>query len=802
MVEDARGELPPMHDSTEPVEPDWVLIGYKVLDEDKRGNHGVLDQCYLALYSRQTGEDLYRFRFQWRHSDHLLQNIDGEDHPVDEYGFAGMVYRQNGNEYTLLWDAGVIRQTGTFVTTSHESDDIEIRSWFGVCFLGSLMAHYTIERSYWEKALGYTIMGLAGLGFALSYSPASFGVTAGILILVTWRVTEWLDGDTSTTEYHDFFGRLDILDSPESCILVNATYGQDQGYDIPDIIEDNTGRRNTGEYGFWVRAVFPSKIHLDICSLIKDQNGHYSDQSETEMLFDSGRIRYRIIGFPDTSEHVHFSLDQKTMELDWDLSNYFNTNDGLLNSKTREYLLSGDFLPEDEIYDYYALIGAKNWDVPVLNFEIVVSIDYELPEIYDSHYPADFIGSIYEDQALITAVDYYSLGYTGTEDRIKIDCFSEYRVLLGDETTPALILLPFLPIIIGYQMLREGGIFIDMPDEFDDYYIIPPDQFDVVYKTDPENSDPDDMIAVREPGAIVEDVSINDSYYQDYLAIGNHPIVVPDPEDTVFIKPAPGIIPESFAISLPDFAVNKENLNSAEGCLESYRSLLENHENYDVEMDWNELDTRRDFTVRALPGVPHANDVLRIPIHDVAYGYQLVVNLPDDFQMEILTINPLKCSESCSFTIKNIPAVCLVPGSSEFEDLTDKGTTIDLPHEDDGVYIEAGGLDAERDSVSLISVPEPERHIIIDADMSGMYASNHLTVSVLTEGTTDHERTFNEMFSDLDPSSLCIANLVQVTDSEVSICTTVPEELLPIQNSIRHLDNDDPVISGEPPSDE
>jgi len=780
---EGKGEIPPAHYSSAPAITDWVLIGYNRLNEVQQGDYSPMEYCYLALFCKKTGEDHYRFKFQWRHSDHLQLAFDGNLYPVDEYAFAGVVYRNNGANYELLWTSGTMRQTGTFVTDSQVSPEIKITSWFGVGFAGFLMAHYLVERSTMEKVFGYSTLGLSNILVSLSLVTGTWALAIPLSVLVQWKITEWLEGEESTSLYHEFGGRLDILNAPESCIKISNTYGFSEGYDLPDVIEEASKRRDAGEYAFWVQCVFPSKIHIDFYSLFKDSSGEFSDQSETIIRYDSQRFQYRIVGFPDNPENVEFSIDQKTAQFNWDVSDYFNDNDGILNAKTRKYLHSGGFFPDDPIYDYYELIGAANWDVPVLNFEIILTMDYELPEAYENEYPASPIGSVYQVQKFVFAVDYYTLGCTEVNAKILKDCEVEYKVTLGDEDIPGLILAPLIPIIIGYQMLQEGGIFIDLPDEVDDYYILPPDRFDGITDSFPEDPDPDKNIQFRDQEGITKEVSQYTVYNPGLKDISNYPVVVPDPEDTVFICPSPGIIPESFKEDPPDFAVDGTLWNSAEGNLQAYRNLIERIGHTYESIAREEIERRKEITLMGIPGEPDPNNVLTIVVKDITKRYQLSVQLPNGTLKDLFIMNPLTENELCSFTLTNIPGFILIPGSEEFNDLVG-GVIVNLPDDDDATVIGIQEPGIEGDSLSLITTPEPEKHVIIHFDFKENDHVNYLSLNIVENQITDHVRSFLDIVPDLDPDTLCLANFVKTDVGFTAVTTTVPSEPLPISTCI------------------
>ena len=803
LVEDTAGELPTIHDSTAPDETGWVLVGFKrYIEQDSHA----MSYAYLALFCREVGDHQYQFKFRWHDSPCITLPYEGEEAVNEDYYFMGLVYRDNGcdRDPDLIWDAGMIGNSNAGEYETQTSDTIQIHDWTGIRFCGALMTHSTVESSFMEKLHGLILKIEVGIMIGVSYgiNPilGIIATVAGVLFL-TWYEEECLQDDDLNIYYHAFYGGLDLLNSPGACVQVQVF--TKNGYDLPDVLEASPAdRKYVDQFDISVQCAFPSKLSMDAYMMYKDlESGLFEDQALSRIdIGGGGEPRIVVLDFPRSKIKTPFdSLSTRRMELEWDLSSqYFNFN-AFSNEDIRNNLHSGKFVPLDERYQYLRQLGVSDWNIPSVQFQIKVEIDYELPVDIADLYPADPLYTIYQEQRLCTALDYYTLGHTVQNSRIERDNHSDFTVYLGDETIAQTTVSPLIPIYIGWEMLEDQGVFIDMPEGLHDLVVLSPEIHGVIADITDED-DPDRQFAIADP------VGWRDGYDAlfDEATLKHfpiHSITVPDPEKTIYFLPQPGIIPESLKVDPPPFAVDGGIGQAIEENALNWKSLWGDVTGGYEGAAYSELQRRTQFALRVEPGIP-GDDLLPIYVEDPDSQYQIGIQLPGGDQLDLITLNQPTEDEIGSFTIREGPSYVMIPGTEEFEE-ENEGFIAIIPVEEDGIHMTFRPMNRTGDTVWLNTLPTPEKHTMLtiedrvwaegtyDAANESWTGDNIVTVSIVDDGANTPVRELDTLTYGPVSDPFFIGNFIHVDQDVVGITTYTPEfgfDLLPRAHC--YLDSD------------
>lgn len=678
IMDPARGEIPTVHDSTEPEVTDWALVGYRPYIED---DPLAMNRAYLALFCREVGTNQYQFRFKW-HDSTYVEVTDGEEfYDIEQYFFMGMVYRDagSGNDPVVLWDGGLHKNTMGGEYTTAVSPTIMISDWTNIRFAGALMVHATVDPTYLERIGGY-VLGLTVAiitGVAWTHGPlVGLVATAAGAVALGWYAEECLQDDDVNIFYHAFHGGLDLLNDPGACVQVQID--AEDGYDLPDELEAHPiNRKYSGTFDLTVQCAFPSKLSLDLFMLSQDPvTGEYIDQALSRVDCNSqGVPRIVVTDFPGSRISLPMeSSEQRVMNVEWDISDHFFSYEGFHQSDLQGYLRSGRYVPLDEQFSYLRSMGVDRWDIPTLQFRITITIDYELPGPTVSSYPAEPLHFIFERQRVVTALDYYTLGHLISTEKIIRDNRSDYRVFLGDETIMMGAGVPFIPLVIADELVREGGILLDMPDGLLDIAILPPWTSQVIGELT-SDEDPDRRIGIADPRFITKETIGN---FQNAIEQSSpiRSIRVVDPRRTIFAILDQELNPESLKFDPPEFAIHGYSQEIDE-TVSSWESFGIDTTDLSRELTAEEIEGRRKIAIRAIPGTPD-EDVTWINITDPESNYQIGIELPDGSIHHLLDVLAPKEHEHGSVMINDMPAFVLVPGTADSDDVS-TGFVDELP---------------------------------------------------------------------------------------------------------------------------
>ena len=728
-------EIPEIHDSSEPYETEWVLVGYRRhIEQDPQA----MSRAYLALFCRQVGQDRYQFMFMWHDSAFIGFETGGSDMDVKDYVFMGMVFRDNGpgEDIDMIWDAGVRRHTTAGHYMTEPSGTIIINDWKGIRFTGFLTAEIDVFPSLRARLGGYALTLVVGgmVGLAWKGGPVSgvFGTLAGLAIL-TWYHETYLTTDHVNLFYHAFYGGLDLLNDVSSC--VNVEIRTEYGYDLPDHLESApVNRRHTGTMNILVQTVFPSKISLDLFMMSRDTvTGAYDGQAGTRIHQNGhGKPGIAVIDFPASRVNAPVINGQRrTLEVEWDLSEHFFTYQGFHDHDIQNYLTSGKFIPLNEQFDYLKSMGVSTWDIPTLQFQVAVEVDYELPGDMVAHYPASPLHTVFEDQKMVAALDCYTLGHLTTSNRIEVDEDSEYRVYLGDETILAAAFVPLIPVMVVHQLLRNGGIHVDMPGDLFDIVILPPWDSEVVGETLPDTGH-HNHLAIADPERIVNR-SVAGMIHALEQVSPIRSVTVPDPSRTIFVIIDPGMIPESLHLGPPSPAPDGSSYVAIDDRFTPWQPYIHGDGEARDRLAAEGTGMRDRFVLRAIPGVP-GEDMTVIEITDPGRNYAFAVELPDGEIVELLTSLAPREDELGSVMIRDIPATVLIPDGDAGDPAL--GFVSEMGEEASGhsLSITPGNLNG--DGLILINTPIPEmpvQVIIREPAVAGENPPEYASVITVTD---------------------------------------------------------------------
>lgn len=807
-MQHARAEIPTVHDSSEPEITDWVLVGYRrYIEEDPLA----MDRAYLALFCREMGDDRYQFKFRWHDSTYVSVEHEGESIDVEDYFFMGMVFRDNGygEDIDVLWDGGMKRNNiGGEYETSH-SKTITITDWTGIRFTGALMVHVTVTPSYSERMWGHVITLEVGImtGLAWAASPAA-GLAATIAgaAILGWYDEECLQDDDVNLYYHAFFGGLDLLNDMNSCVQIQVF--ADDGYDLPDIMEGSPAKRkHTGLVDIMVQCAFPSKISMDVFMLTQDPlTGGYADQAETRI--DSnihGDPGIVILDFPESKVALPFDNgERKTIEIEWDLSKQYFSYDGFQNKEFQNHLQSGRFVPLSEQFAYLKSMHVDTWDIPTVQFELKVRVDFELSADMVEDFPANPLHSIYEEQRVVSALDYYSLGHMGSYERVERDNLSDFKVYLGDESIMAVAAAPLIPIVIVSELMKEGGIYVNMPDDLMDVVILPPWSSEVIGEIT-SDEDPDRRIAFADPERFAQS-TIEDVQRAVEQKMPIRSITVPDPWNTIYCIIDPDVVPEGLLFEPPTVTPGGGIYKPIDESVTAWESFLTGNGELYAELTIEEIERRSQFTLRAVPGLPD-EDMTVIDIMDPESNYEFGVQLPDGEIIELVSILETEENEQGAVMIRDTLAQVLIPGKVD-EENGEYGFVKEFPGWEDGTTISITTAGLSDDSLFMVAMPDPEKSVVVsmrDLGQNEMYDS----AVVICVADPDSEITFREV-SDLPLQQSSDGNvlhqIVRVKDEQTEVQTyspSFPIDPLPISESTlfdvagpTFVDNDPSGTSG------
>lgn len=795
---DAEATIPPIHDSEPPYQSEfnnWVLIGWDRYIEENPDFQG---RAFIALYCKAVGNDNYIFKWTWEHSNGIQVPVDDDYHWPDSYWFQGFIYYDNGPNInpTEIWYTNQIEQSTSDIGETTESDEIQITSWANVRFWGNLFTNTEIKPGFRE----YLIAGLLmyGVGVYGSAVVTAFGIAALPLSLAAFLIGSYVaykltQPDDHIHYYFEIYGGLDLLDKPSACVWMEII--SHDGWDLPESLEDPpVNRRYKDTFLVTVSSVFTCKISLDFYMLFKENyEESYNKHALTKISLGFHGAEITINGFPRGKVSVP-AIDPRTLSAEWDVTNEYNDiNRGFSSDDVKKYLDSGHFLPLDPEYDDISK-ECSYWDLPTVSFNIYITVDYELPESFDSQYPTSPIGSVYQDQAACGAIDFYTLGHL--TDPVELDVQSEYDVKLGDGSFPMAVMLPLIPIIIGYQALREHGIFIELPGDFQDVFIMPPSYYDIIGRDYFQIGDPDNDYIITNPEDWGDGISdlIDDTQAKRNALVC---IRVPDPVNTIYIQPHPAIIPESLDKDPDDFAIDGSGERLVRNNYIAWEELITSNEEFYSGIAQEEIERRKATTVRIEPGVCDP-DILTIAINDLSSRFKFSIQFPDDTIKDLMIINPPNQNELASISIRNLPAFILIPGTDEIQSVTD-GMIVNLPNENDATLINIEKPSVINHYLSLLTLPKPEKHTIISIGSLDDEYSNWVSISIGEETISQPVRTFQECVPDYQTGTFTLGNFINVDDGETTVKSYTSTDPLPIGISSCDLTITPSTILTDPP---